>query len=127
MAATGAAPAWAQGGGFGGSEHGDHHQKIKAIFAQLNLTADQKQQLKQIHQQTRTSMSSLVKQHHDARKQFMAALASTASDNDLRTMQQQLVQQREAIASARLEGLLQVRQVLTPEQRQQFAALYQAK
>jgi len=116
-----AEPAFAQDeGGFAG-----HHQKMRAIFAQLNLTAEQKTQLKQIHEANRQQLGDLMRQQHDARSQFKTMLAGdTASDADLRTLQQTIAQRRETIATQRLEGLLQIRHILTPEQRQQFLALY---
>ena len=121
-----AAPAFAQSGDEGGQFGVHRHENMHAIFAQLNLTLEQKAQLKQIHQQNHEGLGSLVQQQKAAREQFKTMLASdSASDSDLRILQQQIAVRRETIASQRLEGLLQVRKILTPEQRQQFLALYQ--
>jgi Spy/CpxP family protein refolding chaperone len=119
VAVTGlSAPAFAQGHGHHG-ERGEMHQ----IFSQLDLTATQKESLAQLHKANKEREKELHQAAREARDAFDKAQASNASDSELRAAREQMVQKREAVASMRFEGMLQVRKILTPEQNKKFAEL----
>jgi len=100
--------------------------ELHRIFAQLNLSADQKAQLKALRQQKMSEDKSARHELREAKHAFALALALTgdASDDAIRSAHEALAKKREADATVRFEGLLEVRRILTPEQRKKFGELY---
>lgn len=103
--------------------HG-HHGGFHAVLSKLNLTADQKTQIKSIFAQSRTQYRSL----HEGMKANHQALAS-ADPNDANYPQ--LLATEKQNAAARVQAMsdikAQIYAVLTPEQRAQIPALLEAQ
>jgi protein CpxP len=108
---------WGGPGGPGGGPEGGLH----GIFRQLDLTADQKTQLKALREQRQPADKAAHRDVKEAQRAFAQLLLSgNASDDALRAAQSTLSQKREADAAARFEGLLEVRRILTADQRAKF-------
>ena len=54
-------------------------------------------------------------------------MQGNASENDLRNKHQEIVSLRQQMGNLRFESMLEMRKVLTPEQRQQFVQLMQER
>jgi len=98
--------------------------ELHRIFAQLNLSADQKAQLKALRQQKMSDDKNARHELREAKHAFALALTGDSSDDAIRSAHEALAKKREADATVRFEGLLEVRRILTPEQRKKFGELY---
>jgi Spy/CpxP family protein refolding chaperone len=117
-AAAGPGP-WGQEGQEG------HDGHFGQIIAQLNLTPEQMTQIKAIRDANKTA-SQAARQALDAdRKKLHDALAgSQASDSDLKAAFEQLAQDGLALHRLRFQSLLQIRSLLSPEQRARAGELF---
>ena len=57
------------------------------------------------------------------RQKLQEMMAGTATEKEIRSQHQQVVQLDQKMDNLRFESMLETRQVLTPEQRRQFAQL----
>ena len=104
--------------------HRPHPKKagfMREMFANLNLTEEQKTQLAEIRKKKMESMKPLREKSKEARKSFFEKLKSDTSEEDIRKAHSELATLRTQKADARFENMLAVRRVLTPEQRIQLA------
>lgn len=87
----------------------------------LNLSADQMTRIQQI----RTRYREQLKGDRDALRQadqdLRSLMAGTASDDQIRAKQRQVRDLRIKLGDAQFNSMLEMRNVLTPEQRQKFA------
>ena len=113
-----------QGPGFHHGDHGGPGAELHHIFAQLDLSADQKAQLKQLHASRMVAEKAARHDMGEARKAFAAAMRGNSSDEALRSAHNALSQKREAFEAQRFEDLLQVRKLLTADQRTRFDGLW---
>ncbi len=96
-------------------------------FQQLNLSTEQQAQIKTIREQSKTSNQGLRDQMKTAREQLKTLLASNnASEDSIRQAHQQVQSLAQQMGDRRFDTMLQVRQVLTPEQRTKLAELQKA-
>jgi periplasmic protein CpxP/Spy len=92
---------------------------------QLNLSADQKVQIQKIREQQRTSSEGLREQMKAAFEKQKSLMTGNASDDQLRQQHQTMQALRQQAETRRFETMLQIRKVLTPEQRTKAAQLIQ--
>ncbi|MEY2979272.1 MAG: Spy/CpxP family protein refolding chaperone [Prochlorotrichaceae cyanobacterium] len=90
---------------------------------QLNLSADQLQQIQAIREQYKSQMEANRTDVQTSREDLRQLMAGTASDNELRQKHNELQNLMQQGGDLRFESMLAIRGVLTPEQRQQAAAL----
>jgi protein CpxP len=109
--------------GFGGP-HGGRGGELHAIFAQLDLSADQKAQLKSLRQAKEGQNHQLRHDMKEARRAFAQGMMGNGSDDAMRALHKALQEKREQIATIAFEELLDVRRILTPDQRAKFGQLY---
>lgn len=93
------------------------------ILQQLNLTQQQQQQLQAIKQKYQAKMESLGENIKTARQDLQRMMAGTASTKEIRSKHQQLVSLYEQMGNLRFESMLEMREILTPDQRRKFAQL----
>ena len=101
---------------------------IKGQFMdELNLSNAQKQKFQQIYRRYQGQIS----QHQDkllvAQQQLKQMMIGTDSAAAIRTQYQEVVRLRQALDNLRFESMLEMREVLTPNQRRQFALLMQQR
>ena len=101
--------------------HGGHdHQKW---VEELDLSAEQQKQLQEIRESYREKMKPKRSEIHEARKKLNDALKTDASEDSLRKQFGELQKMRQDIGSLHFEKILDIREILTPEQRKKFRGL----
>ena len=118
VASTQSLAAWGMGGG-------DRHDKL---VQKLGLTPEQKEKFKvneeKIRAETSTQRAAIEKISEDLKVE----LKKEPADRDkIHGLVKQLGEQRTAMQLKRMDALLDLRALLTPEQRQKFSELAQAK
>jgi periplasmic protein CpxP/Spy len=90
---------------------------------QLNLSADQKAQIKQIRDQEKSSSVALRQQMKAAFEKQQSLMTGNASDDQIRQQHKEMQALRQQVEDRRFDSMLKIRQVLTPEQRVKAAQL----
>ncbi len=102
-------------------------QKRKDIISQLNLSEEQKQKILQIDnkykQQIEQSRGSLTAEQ----KQLKQMLVENSSIDSIRDRHQEVIKYRQQLSDIILDRMLEVREVLTAEQRSKFVELMQSQ
>ncbi|MCL1467898.1 Spy/CpxP family protein refolding chaperone [Argonema galeatum] len=88
---------------------------------ELNLSQDQIQRIQQIHNQYKDRMSQSVQSLRQGQQELQTMMAGTASQDQLRDKHRQVEAIDRQVRQLRFESMLAMREVLTPEQRRQFA------
>ncbi len=95
-------------------------QNPSNLLHQLDLTTNQKEQIKKIHHQYKQQISKKRSNLITLQQQLSDLMVGTESAELLRAKNKQLVSLRAEIGKLRFESMLATREVLTPEQRQKF-------
>lgn len=97
------------------------------LLQQLNLTAEQRQKINQIHQKYKQQMSK--KRHALAllQQQLSDMMVGTEAIESIRNKNQQLVNLRQEIGALRFETMLATREILTLQQRKKFRTLVESQ
>ncbi len=93
----------------------------------LNLSDEQMQQLRNIRKKYRPQMEQLKTQMRTQGQELSRMMQGNTSESDLRRKHQAIVNLRQKMGDIRFESMLEMRQVLTTEQRQQFAQFLQQR
>lgn len=105
------------GGGRGGNKQG--------WMDSLNLSDSQKEQLNAIRQRYQEQMRTVSEQLRTNQNELRTLMAGNANENEIRAKHNQVANLRQQLQSLRFDSMLESRQVLTPQQRQQFNELMQ--
>ncbi len=97
------------------------------LFQQLNLTTNQQRQIEQIHRLYYPEIIKLRKQLAAAKEELTNMMASTESATIIRTKHQEILNLRQELGELQLETMLATREVLTLEQRQDFADILRSR
>ena len=101
-----------------------HEQRTEKIYAQLNLTDEQKQKLETNKQQNREKMKSIREDMKTSRQALKAELMKPELDMSAITVLQDKLKAAQAqVQDDRLSAILGVRSILTPEQFEKFLTL----
>ena len=98
-------------------------QQAVSLFQQLDLTSEQQQQIKQIHQQYRQQILKKKQTISQLQQQLSDMMVGTEPIELLRAKNQQLNVLRQEMGTLRFESMLATREILTPQQRQKFREL----
>ena len=127
-----AAPALAQGFGQGHGQHGASHpgghdgRMHGRIFAQLDLTEDQRTQIHQLMDEHRAAVEPLRQQAREGHQQVAQLVHAKAIDEAaIRTAVIDSAQADADMAVERARLVQQIRSILTPEQREKADELMQ--
>ena len=101
----------------------DREDRMTRLLEQLDLTPEQSQQIETIKQQSKADTESLRQELQQAHEQMRSLMVADTNSNELRQQHQQLQTLHQQLGTQRFETMLQVREVLTPEQRSQMAEL----
>ena len=93
----------------------------------LNLSDQQLQQLGAIQKKYRPQMEQLRQKMQATGQELNRMMQGNASENDLRNKHQEMLNLRQQVGNLRFESMLEMRKILTPEQRQQFVQLMQER
>jgi periplasmic protein CpxP/Spy len=113
--------------------HAPHAKRVgrgggmKKMLEQLNLTPEQSQQIETIETESRTKNDTLHQEKQAIHEEMRSLLGSDASVEQLREQHQKIQAIHQQLDDNRFETMLQVREVLTPEQRNQMAELMAEK
>jgi Spy/CpxP family protein refolding chaperone len=93
------------------------------LVEKLNLSNEQKEQMQQIRQKYQPTLSQLRENLNSERQKLREIMASNESISNIRSQHQKIISLDQELHKLRFESVLEMRQVLTPEQRQTFANL----
>jgi len=111
--------------GNGGRSHG--FQEGRWLEA-LNLSAEQTERIQSIREEAKQAMEPLREQLQQEREVLQSQLAGdTATDDQLRAQHQETEDLHQQMGVERFETMLEIRRVLTPEQRSQMAELMEQR
>ncbi len=102
-------------------------ETAEQLQERLNLSNEQMQLLSAIRQKYRPQMEQLREQMKAKGQELSEMMQGNASENDLRNKHQEMVTLRQKMGDLSFESMLEMREVLTTEQRQQFAQLMQQR
>lgn len=105
--------------------HGDRGPKMHALMKELKLTAEQKEKIKAEREKRKSDMKATREKSKAAREKLREAFQQNASADQLRALKNEVQAAHMALANARFEGMLAIREVLTPEQRTKFNEWHQ--
>jgi periplasmic protein CpxP/Spy len=93
------------------------------MIEELGLSQEQISQLKALHESNKSQFREKKKIVREKRDKLSEALRSEASEKVLWELFAQLQSARQAAGQARFTKILEIRKLLTPEQRKQFKGL----
>lgn len=103
-----------------------HGQILQRIARKLNLTDDQKSQLKTVWDGEKDTVKSLIGQWHDARKNLRAAIhAGDANESTVRAAAAKVAVVEADLAVERMKLYGKIAPILTGEQRRKIAGFEQ--
>ena len=127
VTALAVAPVLAQGGPHGHGSHpgmADHGRMMQHVFDSLGLTDEQQDQVHQIMQQSRDETEP-TREATRAGHEMMADLmhAETIDEAAIRGVAEEIAAAQVELMVAHARAMVEMRQVLTPEQLEQFQQL----
>jgi len=90
------------------------------LFQELNLQSSQKEKIQKIHENYRESMKQKREAVKEAKKNLEQAMLSDADDTTLRKYFSSFQNARSEMMKLHFEQALEIRKILTPEQRKKF-------
>lgn len=90
---------------------------LRQMVEELNLTDEQKEKAKKIHQDGRDAIKAKREAMKKAHDELEAAIQGKATDDEVRAKFAALQKVQEDFAKARFEKVLALRAILTPDQR----------
>jgi Spy/CpxP family protein refolding chaperone len=93
----------------------------------LNLSDSQKQQLENIRQKYKEQLSQQKQLLDRASEDLSKMLSGNDSSSTIRTKHQEIISLRQKLQELRFNSLLEMREVLNPEQRIEFAKLVRSR
>ncbi len=94
------------------------------VLEQVNLTPSQKQKIQDLNQKYQSQIEQVMQSNQEAFKEFRQMMdGDTATDEQIREKHRQIQEFSQQMSSVSIEHQLAVRNILTPEQRKQKAAI----
>jgi len=106
---------------------GNRGQKMERMLQQLDLTPEQSQQIEIIKERSQTATEGLREEAQTQKDEMQALLASDATTEEIRGQHQEAQNLRQQLDSNRLETMLEIREILTPEQRAKMLELKESR
>ncbi|WP_413167125.1 Spy/CpxP family protein refolding chaperone [Capilliphycus salinus ALCB114379] len=97
------------------------------LLERLNATPEQKQKMQKIHAQYKDRISQHKQLVRQAQQQLQQLLSSSASQSEIRQQYDELLRLKQEMSKLQFEIILEVREVLSPEQRRQFADIMEQR
>ena len=94
---------------------------MKKLTEKLDLTDEQSTQVEAIHEKYRVANEQNYQQLQQAREEMQSLLTNDANPDRLRQKHQEMQSLRQQLGDSHFEAMLEVREVLTSEQRQKMA------
>jgi Spy/CpxP family protein refolding chaperone len=103
------------------SQNRPNRRRGRGLSEALNLSSEQKQQVQSIQQKYRSQVQSLQQELRQRRQNLIEMIGGEASESEIRNAHQQVMNKRQELGNLRFDSLLEIRSILTPEQRSQWA------
>lgn len=100
---------------------------FKKILEQLDLTSEQSTQIQAIHDSNKQENETVREQLKTEKEALHELFASDASDSELIQQHQEIQSLKQAFGTSRFETMLEIRALLTPEQKAQMNELMQER
>ncbi|MEM8721181.1 MAG: Spy/CpxP family protein refolding chaperone [Cyanobacteria bacterium P01_G01_bin.39] len=110
-----------------GQGRGKRGQRMEKLLQNLDLSDEQSQQVKAIQEQSATTAEDLREQIKAQRQEMQSLFASDANTDEIRSEFQAGQQLRQQLSTNRFEIMLQIREILTPEQREKAVELMEQR
>ncbi|MFQ3584573.1 MAG: periplasmic heavy metal sensor [Cyanobacteriota bacterium] len=94
--------------------------ELRRNLRNLNLSAEQLRQLQQIRHRKQEELLDRTLELRSARRQLRELLVSDAPESEVEAQFQRVQRLAQEVNASRFEAVLEMRQVLSPEQRQQL-------
>ena len=107
----------------GNRRKGAHRDGMKRILSQLDLSSEQKQQIQAIDNKYESDRNPLYQELRTEHQEMKTLFTSNATPEELRTQHEKIRNLRGQMGDIRFSQMLEVREVLTPEQRDRMAEL----
>jgi len=89
-------------------------------FKELNLTPDQLKKIQEIRSRYKDQFAQQRQSVQQTQQELRNLMAGNASSNEVRQKYQQLQSQKQRLSTTRFNSMLEIREILTSEQRQKF-------
>ncbi len=109
------------------AQRGPHGDRAEKLIEQLDLSEEQAEQIRTIREEARAENEDLRTQVQQAREQMRSLLDSDASNAELEQQHERMQALHQQMGDRRFQTMLQIREVLTPEQQQQLAELMEQR
>lgn len=106
---------------------GGMHLRGERVFEQLNLNAEQQQQMQALREQHQAEMLPLMTQMREARQELHSLMSNNASEAQLQAQHRQVQELMQQMGDLRFAHQLEMLQILTPEQQRLMGELMQEK
>ncbi len=103
-----------------------HRQKQK-LSQELDLTPEQKRQLRTIHQQYKGEIDQNLRQLRQTKRELGRLMAGTAPVKEIRLKYGEVEGLQQQLGELRFESTLAMREVMTTKQRSRFSQLMQQR
>lgn len=97
------------------------------IFEQLNLTEEQTEKIIAIREQNQQEIRQSLQDLRNAQSELNKMITGTDTDNQLRQKHDKVLQLRKELAELQFNTILKIREVLNPEQLQQWSKLMEQR
>ncbi|MGK7914742.1 MAG: Spy/CpxP family protein refolding chaperone [Prochloraceae cyanobacterium] len=97
------------------------------FIQELNLTEQQQRQIREIRQKYQGQISQQQQELKSARQQLGNMMVGTESNSAIRAKHRQVTTLQQKLGELRFETMLEMREVLTPEQRRKFAQMIEQR
>lgn len=117
---------WAKGKGNSGDSMAEHMERSfppPHMMKELDLSEDQVAKIKAIHEKRKVEMMEAKKNVREAHQVLHQELGTDASEEALREKFKSVQSARQAMAQVHFEEVLEVRSILTPDQRKKFEGM----
>lgn len=99
-------------------------KKFKKLISSLNLSEDQESQIKALHRGHKESYKELKEKMKEGQKALHEAMERNESTENLQAMFKGLTDLRTQMMNSRFEKILSIRNILNPEQKEEFSRIY---
>ncbi|HEY9738787.1 MAG TPA: Spy/CpxP family protein refolding chaperone [Trichocoleus sp.] len=109
------------------AEAGEQRGNSDQFFEQLGLSQSQLDSIRTIRQDARTTLQPLRDQVRTNRQEIRDLMSSSAPASELRQKYETLANLEQQLRAQRFETMLQIREILTPEQRAELGSLMEQR
>ncbi|MGL5080003.1 MAG: Spy/CpxP family protein refolding chaperone [Microcoleaceae cyanobacterium] len=102
-------------------------QGPERLLDELNTTAEQQKKMQDIHNRYKNEIAGHRQRLVQLQQELNTLMIGNASEPEIRRKHDELEQVRQGMTQLQLDMLLRMREVLTPEQRDQFTEIMQQR